>query len=78
MVKLISSQKWQGEGRAFGTDSNPIVKLIVCLSTDGTLPSVYSDVEKLDKCAFAPGSLCLNVSNKKTYIYNGTNFVEWG
>lgn len=78
MIKLITSQRWQGDGRAFGTKSNPIVKLVTCLTTTSTLPNSYSDVQGLEQCVFAPGSICMNTSNKKTYIYDGENFVEWG
>ena len=78
MIKIISSERWDGDGRAFGTKAKPIVLLIVCLTTDGTLPVIYSDIQGLSECAFAPGSICLDTQGKKTYIYNGTNFIEWG
>ena len=78
MIKLISKSKYDGEGRPFGSSTNPIKSLVICLSTDGTLPTTYTDIEGLDECAFAPGSICLDLDSKKTYIYDGTTFQEWG
>lgn len=76
--KLITKSKYEGEGRAFGSPSNPIKQLVVCLSTSGGTPTGYTDVEGLDECTFAPGSICLDTQNKKTYIFDGTTFKEWG
>ena len=76
--KLVSKQKWDGEGRAFGSDANPIVQLIVAITTDGTIPSSYADIQKLDKCTFAPGSILMDTANGRTYIYDGTQFKGWG
>lgn len=77
MIKIISSERWDGDGRAFGTKTKPITLLIVCLTTDGTLPYTYSDIQGLDECIFAPGSICMDTMNKKTYIYDGTIFKQW-
>lgn len=78
MINLITKNKYQGEGRIFGTEEDPIKYLLVLLTNDGTIPTSYEDVEDLEKCAFAPGSILLDTSGKKTYIYNGTSFVAWG
>lgn len=43
-IKLISKEKYEGDGRAFGTSDSLIYKLIVCLSTDGSKPNTYNDV----------------------------------
>lgn len=77
MIKLITKNKYQGEGRPFGTHEEPIKYLLVLLSDDGTIPTGYQDVEELDECVFAPGSILFDTNGKKVYIYNGNEFTEW-
>ena len=77
-IKLISKEKYEGDGRAFSDSSSLIYKLVVALSTDGSKPSTYSDVDGLDECLFAPGSLLLDSANSKSYIYDGTTWKDWG
>lgn len=77
-IKIISNEKYDGEGRPFGSANNPIKRLVLLLSTDGSTPSNYTDVEGLSECAFAPGSVLMDTSNSIKYIYNGTTWVEWG
>lgn len=77
MINLITKDKYQGEGRPFGTTGDPIKYLLVLLTDDGTIPDTYEDVENLEECVFAPGSILLDTDGKKTYIYNGEEFVEW-
>lgn len=77
-IKLIFKEKYQGDGRAFGDSNSIIYKLVVLLSTNGSKPSVYSDVDGLDECLFAPGSLLLDSANNKSFIYDGTAWKEWG
>lgn len=77
-IKLISKEKYEGDGRAFGTSNSLIYKLIVCLSIDGSKPNTYNDVQGLDECNFAPGSLLLDSANNKSFIYDGSAWKEWG
>ena len=76
-IKLITKEKYEGQGRLFGQIGKPIQKLVVLLSTDGSLPESSTDVEELQEIAFAPGSLCLDSANSKKYIYDGEEWVEW-
>ncbi len=76
--KLVSKQKWIGEGRAFGSSNSPIALLIIAITTDGSIPSSYRDIEKLEECTFAPGSILMDTKNVKTYVFDGTSFKEWG
>lgn len=77
-IKLISKEKYQGDGRSFGDSRSIIYKLVILLSTDGSKPNAYSDVDNLDECLFAPGSLLLDSANSKSYIYDGTAWKDWG
>lgn len=77
-IKIVTCDKYQGDGRAFGTSQFPIKQLITCISTDGSLPNTYEDIEGCVECEFAPGSIVMDTANKKTYIYDGTTFKEWG
>lgn len=76
-IKLVTEDRYQGDGRAFGTSSNPIKKLITCLSTDGSLPESYEDIQGLNECAFAPGSICIDTNGNKKYFFDGTEWKEW-
>ena len=77
-IKLIFKEKYQGDGRAFGDSSSIIYKLVVLLTADGSKPSTYEDVQGLDECKFAPGSLLFDSANNKSFIYDGTAWKEWG
>lgn len=77
-IKIVTYDKYQGDGRAFGDQSMPIKRLITCISTDGSLPTSYEDIQGCEECAFAPGSIVMDTANKKTYIYDGSTFKEWG
>ena len=75
---LLAKDKWQGEGRPFGTSSSPIIYSLVILTDNGTLPTTYADVQNLEECLFAPGSIVIDSKNNKSYIYDGTTFKAWG
>ena len=76
-IKIVSNEKYDGEGRAFGSANNPIKRSLVLISTETTLPTSYSDVDGLGQCAFAPGSILISTSQNKDYIYNGTAWVVY-
>lgn len=78
MIYLLAKEKFTGDGRAFGSEGSPIAYSVVLLSSDGTLPVDYTDVENLIECEFAPGSILIDAANNQNYIYDGTEFKPWG
>ncbi len=77
IIYLLAKQKWISDGRAFGNEQFPIYYSVVLLSTNGSLPSHYSQVVNLEPCEFAPGSILLDSANSAKYIFNGSQWVEW-
>lgn len=77
MINIITKEKYQGEGRIFGDGNNLLKQLVVLLSNDGNLPNDYTDVEGLEECAFAPGSLLFDTDGGKKYMYDGSSWIEW-
>lgn len=76
-IKLVTKQKWDGEGRAFGSTDEPYRYIVTLLSDNGEVPEGYEDVDGLDKCAFAPGSILIDTANKVAKFYTGSEWSEW-
>lgn len=78
MIYLLCKEKYQGEGRSFGNSTDPIDYSVVLLSTDGTLPNDYTEVQKQTiPYDFAPGSLLIDTMNRLKYIYDGQQWQYW-
>lgn len=75
---LIVKDKFAGEPRAFGDANSLMKKLVILLAKEGNLPEDYTEVENLEECDFAPGSICLDTDGNTAYIYDGEEWKEWG
>ena len=79
MIHLLCKEKYQSDGRSFGTAADPIDYSVVLLSTEGVLPSSYTEIEGQTSTPydFAPGSLLIDTANRLKYIYDGQQWVFW-
>ena len=60
MIYTIAKEKYVSEGRPFGTSDKPFKYSLVLLTNNSTITSNFSDVEGLEECDFAPGSILLD------------------
>ena len=79
MIHLLCKEKYQSDGRSFGTAADPIDYSVVLLSTEGVLPSSYTEIEGQTSTPydFAPGSLLIDTANRLKYIYDGQQWQYW-